>query len=298
MGFLDKLRGTENLSVTVVLEPPEVQPGGEVTVRFDVGGELDDKCRGVRVGIEGTARYLVKERERDVNDNVDTDEVWHSDELHAEEHHYPAQIGPGQATFTLPADAPPASADAVEWRAFARVDREKGADKVERVDLAVRHSAAGLPQARAPQVADDGLTLDDVPVAVRAGDALTGHLTVNLADDAKVTAVRIRLHRRRTYTAEIQNDHDVFGGDLVSTFVFSGNTGRIVKDDQVAEVDLAGKREFARGAAERLPFTIEVPVEPGPTTAHPHATVEWRLEAVLDRRMRNDLSVDTPLIVY
>jgi len=298
MGFLDKLRGTDELTLSVGLDPEEVEPGGEVTVRFDVGGTLDDKARGVRVGIEGTARYLVKERERDMNDNVDTDEVWHEDELHAEEHHYPAQLGPGQATFTLPADAPPASPDAVEWTAFARVDRERGADKVERVSLPVRHSAAGLPQERAPQRAEDGLTLDDVATAVRAGETLTGHLTVNLADDAKVTAVRIRLHRKCTYTAEIINDFDVFGGDLVATFIFSGNKGRITHDEQVAEVDLAGKREFARAAVERLPFSIDVPVEPGPTTAHAHATVEWRLEAVLDRRMRDDLSVTTPLIVY
>ena len=47
----------------------------------------------------------------------------------------PAQLGPGQATLTLPPSAPPSATDAVEWQAFARVDREKGMDKVERAQF-------------------------------------------------------------------------------------------------------------------------------------------------------------------
>ena len=298
MGFLDKLRGGGDITIGVTLDPPEVAPGGSVTVRFDIGGELDDKCRGVRVGIQGEGRYLVRERDRDPDGDIDTREVWRTIELHEEEHHYPAQIGPGQATFTLPPNAPPASPDAVEWTAFARVDRERGMDKVERSPVAVRQPPDRMPQARAEQISGDGLTLDDVPTAVRAGDTLSGHLTVNVAEDVKVTAARIRLHRKCTYVAETINDHDVFGGDLLTTFIFAGNTSRITRDEKVAEVDLSGKREFTAGTVEQVPFSIAVPETAGPTTAHPHATVEWRLEAVLDRRMRDDLAVDTPLIVY
>ena len=298
MGFLDKLRGGGDITLGVTLEPAEVAPGGQVTLRFDVGGELDDKCRGVRVGLRGEGRYLVKERDRDADGDVRTREVWHTIELHEEEHHYPAQVGPGQATFTLPPDAPPASADAVEWTAFARVDRERGMDKVERTPLAVRQPPDRMPQARAPRRTDDGLTIDGLPTAVREGETIGGHLTINLADDTKVTAVRIRLHRRCTYVAEAVNDYDVFRGDLLGTFIFAGNTSRITRDEKIAEADLAGKREFAAGAVEQVPFSIAVPPGHGPTTAHPHAQVEWRLEAVLDRRMRDDLAVDTPLIVY
>ena len=31
--------------------------------------------------------------------------------------------------------------------------------------------------------------------------------------------------------------------------------------------------------------------------AHPHAQVDWRLEAVLDRRLHDDLDVEVPLVV-
>jgi hypothetical protein len=298
MGFLDKLRGGGDTTLAIEINPGVVAPGGQVTVRFDVAGELDDKARGVRVGVRGEGKFLVRERDRDADGDVETREVWRSIQLHEEEHHYPAQLGPGQAVFTLPADAPPSSPNAVEWQAFARVDRERGLDKVERRDIAVRESPEHMPTARAPQQTDDGLTIDALPTAAREGETISGHLTVNLADETKVTAVRIRLHRRCTYVAEAIRDHSIFGNDLLGTFVFGSSTSRITRDEKVAEVDLSGKREFQAGAVEQVPFSIQVPAGPGPTTSHPHAQVEWRLEAVLDRRLRGDLSVDTPLIVY
>jgi hypothetical protein len=298
MGFLDRLRGGGDITISVSVDPPEPAPGQEVTVRFDVGGELDDKCRGVRVGITGTGHYLVEERDRDSNNNVRTREVSREVELHEEEHAYPAQVGPGQARLTLPPSAPPSCPEIVAWQAFARVDRERGMDKVERVDLNVRQSADRLPTSRTPSTTDDGLTLDDVPVAVRAGEQLNGTLTVNLPDDAKVTAVRIRVHRRVTYVASRIDDYDMFRGDLLSSFVFGGGQSHITRDEKVAEVDLAGKREFAPGQVERLPFTVAIPQGYGGTTGHPFAQVEWRVEAVLDRRMRDDLSVDVPVVVY
>jgi hypothetical protein len=267
-------------------------------LRFDVGGDLDDKCRGVRVGIIGTGKYLVEERSRDSNGNIQTREEWREVELHKEEHAYPAQIGPGQASLTLPPSAPPSSTDAVEWEIFARVDREKGLDKVERQALAVRPSADSLPTERVPPTSDDGLTLTDVPVAARAGEQLTGTLTVNLADDTKVTAVRIRLHRRCTYTAERNDSYNLWSGNTLNFFLLGGGHARITREDKVAEIDLAGKRDFQPGQVEQLPFTIAVPGGLGGTTGHPYAQVDWRVEAVLDRRMRGDLSVETPLVVY
>jgi hypothetical protein len=298
MGFLDRLRGGGSTTLAVSVDPAEAAPGAPVTLSFDVGGELDDKARGIRVGIKGTGRYKVEERERDSNGNLRTQQVWRTIDLHEEEHAYPAQIGPGQATLTLPPSAPPSAAQAVEWEAFARVDREHGMDKAESVALPVRQPVDQLPTERAPSTTDDGLTLDDVPVAVRAGDQLAGTLTVNLPDDAKVTAVRIRLHRRVTYVADMINDYNVFAGNTLGMFMFGGGTSRITDDEKVSEVDLAGKREFAPGQVERLPFTIAVPAGVGGTSGHPHAQVDWRVEAVLDRRLRGDLAVEIPVVVY
>ena len=302
MGFLDKLRGGSDNAITLDVQPQEAAPGTDVTVRFEVTGELDAKARAVRVTLEGTANYkanVTRTYGPTEDSNVSTVEEWQSYPLHKEERELPAQAGPGEVTFKLPPDALPSSAGAVTWTVSARIDRAGGMDKVVRQDLSVRHGAEGLPGQRAPQQQEDGLTLDDVPVAVRAGSPVSGNLTVNVDKDVKVTAARIRLYRKVTYTAAAQTDGSIFGAgpDGLSAVAFIGSNH--IKDElKVAEVDLAGKREFTAGSVERLPFTIDVPEDAGPTTAHSYARVEWRLEAVLDRRMRGDLAVETPLVVF
>ena len=199
--------------------------------------------------------------------------------------------------FTVPQSAPPASADAVRWVVKVQVDRERGRDKKEEVELSVRHGAEGLPTERAQQQTDDGLTLDGLPVAIRAGDTISGHLTVNVRKDVGVTAARIRLHRRVTYTAQPTHEGR-YWGDGASLVLFFGGSGNIVEERKHGEVDLAGKRDFSAGTIEQLPFSIQVPADAGPSSGHQYARVEWRVEAVLDRRMRDDLAVDTPLLVY
>ncbi len=64
---------------------------------------------------------------------------------------------------------------------------------------------------------------------------------------------------------------------------------RAVVQTDLAEVEVVGGKEFAAGATERLPFSIHVPDDAGPTVAVPHAVVEWRLQATVQRRMRRDL---------
>lgn len=296
MGFLDKLRGGGDITLGLAVDPVEVGPGGQVTARFDVGGELDDKCRGVRATLLGSASYKVKVTRTDSDGDRTTTEEWRSYELHKEEHHYPAEVGSKQATFTLPQNALPSSGGAVRWTVTVQVDRERGRDKKEEVELSVRHGAEGLPTERAPQQTDDGLTIDQVPVAVRAGDTISGHLTINVRKDVSVTAARIRLHRRVTYTAQPTHE-GAFWGDGGSLGFYIGSSD-IKDENKVGEVDIAGKRDFTAGTVEQVPFSIPVPAASGPTTAHQYARVEWRVEAVLDRRMRDDLAVATPIIVY
>ena len=157
MGFLDKLRGGGDITLSVDVDPLELGPGGEVTVRFDLGGELDDKCRGLRVALEGVANYKVKVRERDHDGDMTTTEEWRSYELHKEEHHYPAEVGPGQATFSVPPDKPPSSTGAVTWSVSAcgpteRLHGERGRF---RAGIAPHEAAQAVTKhARRPRTAD------------------------------------------------------------------------------------------------------------------------------------------------
>lgn len=295
MGLFNKLLGGGNATLTVMAEPAEVAPGGELNVRYDVGGELDEKDRGVRVGLAGSATYKVKMSRKNTEGNIVTTEEWQSYELHKEEQTFPAQAGPGQASFTVPTNVPPSSAGAVAWSVSARVDRERGKDAVESSPLRVRHHIESQPATRSSAPSNEGLTLEDVPAAVRAGETLTGTLSINVSDDVSVTAVRIRLHRKLAYTAEPQTDGTVYAGGGGSGVVPSN--GHITDDVQMMELDLSGKRDFTAGTIERFPFSLPVNAAAESTTSHTYASVDWRIEAVLDRRMRGDLSVEAPLVV-
>ena len=68
-------------------------------------------------------------------------------------------------------------------------------------------------------------------------------------------------------------------------------------DQLIAKVDVFGRHSFAAGTPEQAPFSIVVPGDAGPSSAYPHAQVDWRLEAVLDRRLRGDFDVSVPLVV-
>ena len=60
MGFLDRATGADEgtgVTVAVAVEPLEVVPGGQVVVRYELSGELDDKCTALMVGLAGAGYY-------------------------------------------------------------------------------------------------------------------------------------------------------------------------------------------------------------------------------------------------
>ncbi len=284
-------------SISFTVEPREVAPGGELVVRVDVGGDLDASARAVRVTLEGHANYQAKvTRSYGTEDDstTSTTEEWQSYSLHKDERELPAQSGSVDVAFRLPRNVPPSSSGAVTWTVSARIDRH-GKDPVARAEIVVRHGSDSVPTSRAPQQEDDGLTLD-LPVAVRAGDTLSGTLTVAVGKDITARAVLVRLYRKVTYTAAPMDAGTFYGGSTLSAFPFTGK-GLITSESMLAEAEVSGKRDFAGGSVDQLPFSVVVPASGGPTTAHAYARVEWRVEAVVDRRMRADYSVETPLAV-
>jgi hypothetical protein len=304
MGLLDGLTGNDKIKLTVSADPLEPGPGDEVKVRFDVAGELDPKCRSLVVGIKGYGAY--RENEQYYAENqLQYREVERALSLHSEEREYPIAIGSGEAVFVLPESAPPSSLNVVTWYASAKVNREMAADEAENVAISVRVPVDRMPTARMTQESEDGLVLEDVPVAVRAGDTLTGNLAVTVGKDLSVTAVRVRLHCDATQSSGgkgAPNREGVMGSvrggvGALSRLAPAGPSSSHESESKQAEVEVSGKREFSAGSTERIPFSIEVPADVGPTTEHDRGHVKWRLEAVLDRRLRGDLAVDMPLIV-
>lgn len=295
MGIIDRLQGRSGGQIQVFVEPLQAGPGTEMAVRLRVLDGLDGKARAVLAGVTCTGRYQVEERERDSNGNVVTRHVWRDVEVY--EHGRPVELRLGEQALQvfLPDHVQPTSGDIVSWEAWARIDRDNGIDVVERVPFEVRVPLERVPSTRQGDATDDGLTLRDIPTAVRQGDAVSGTLVVDVAEEVKARTVAVRLHRRVTFVAEAINDYDLYSGSLAASVLFD-HTSRITHDEQVAEVVLGGKAEFRPGQRQELPFTVVVPPA-GPTTSHRYAQVDWRLEAVLDRRMRDDKSVESPLIV-
>jgi len=123
---------------------------------------------------------------------------------------------------------------------------------------------------------------------------VSGTLTVEVAEDIKA-AVAIRLLRRCTYVADA--DSGPAGGELLIERVMAKGGSCVVHEEQVAIVELFPRRSFTAGPPEHATFSIAVPGDAGPSTLSPHAQVDWRLEAVLDRRLRADLDVLVPIVV-
>lgn len=295
MGIMDRLQGRSSGAIQVDVEPAAAGPGTEMVLRLSILDALDDKARAVRVGVTCTGRYQVEERERDADGNVETEQVWREVEVYAHEQTVERREGEQRVSIFLPDHVQPSSGDIVTWEAWARVDREKGLDVVERVPFRVRVPIERVPATRQGDATSDGLTLSGIPTAIRHGETLQGTLTIDVPEEVKARAVGVRLHRRVTFVAQAINDYDVYSGSLVSSLLFS-NESRITDDQQVAEFELGGKATYEPGRRQELTFAIEVPGA-GPTSSHPYAQVDWRLEAVLDRRLRGDTSVESPLIV-
>jgi hypothetical protein len=271
MGFLDRFKGGAKLAV--VAEPAEAFPGDEVRVRVTVEGEIDDKAEGARAGLRCVNHFLVREYDRQ---DDEWEEKWRALTLHDDAGDVPLQAGEHELVFTVPTGMPPSSKNAVSWTAWAGIDRRRGLDATASAEIAVRLPAPPDPPRDVPP-GEDGVAFEALPAAVRAGEQLEGTLVVTPADDIKTTGVRVGLRRTVTYVVD---------------------RSKVVRRDDVGEVEVAGGQELAAGQSQRFPFTVAVPADAGPTAQAPHAVVEWTVRGIVARRMRGDLEAAAPIVVH
>jgi hypothetical protein len=274
MGFLDRFKGKKP-TIAVVPEPMELVPGQQVRLRVTIGGEIDDKSKSAQAGIRCVNEYLTKEWDRQEDE---WDEVWRALTMHEDMADVPLQPGETELTFTLPEGLPPTSRQAVTWTAWAKIDRSGGFDAKGDRQLNVRLPAASAPsERRTVPATKDGVAFDDLPSAVRAGGTLDGTLSVTATEDVKCTAVKLRLRRTCRYK------HDNHKAER--------------REDPV-EVEIAPAQEFVGGQTRQFPFSVPVPPNVGPTAKAPHSTVEWTVTGIAARRMKFDLEVEAPIVVF
>lgn len=312
MGFLDRVGlGGEQVDLTIAVEPPQVLPGGDVTVRYEVTGELDDKCSALIVALEGTAFHRKNETTIDHDGRPHPHTVSAPYSLHVEPRQFAPALGPGQEVFTLPTWAPPSSADCVSWQAYVRMMRGFGTDEQQRVDVLVRLGGERVPTERAPQPGETGVVIEGAAVSVRPGDAVTGHVAITLAEDARAKDLTVSLERRVVTLAGAREDMHLLPDGPLAVSEFAPSLGNTIADfmdvgvDEIgawsprATVELSIDRDFSAGSLERFPFSLVVP-DSGPSTANTTGRVEWRVAARLDRKglFVSDCDGAIPLFVY
>ena len=274
MGFLDVFKG-KRPDISITADPAEPLPGGEVRIRVVVEGEIDKKARGGRAGIRCLNEYLT--REWDSRED-EWEQVWRSVSMHEDAQDLPLQAGEHEFTFRIPDALPPESAKAVSWWAWANIDREGGLDAKASVRMPVRLPAASAPsERRSLPPGKDGVGFEDLPASAGAGQPLEGVIVVTPAEDTKATAIKLKLTRHLRYRAD---NHE------------------IDRDEDLPEVEVAGPQELPAGQTQQFPFSVTLPPNPGPTAQAPHSTVEWSVTGIVARRMKLDLELRAPIVVY
>ena len=274
MGLLDRLTGKKP-TLTIAVDPPVAAPGDEVRVHVVLEGEIDDKAQAARAGVRCVNEYLVREYDRREHE---WEEKWRAVTLHEDFQDLPLAAGDHDFTFTIPQGLPPASDKAVSWWAWAQVERHRGIDANASERIAVRLPAEAAPGGRvAYGTGDGGISFSDMPASVAAGATIDGAFTVCPPDEIKATGIRVRLTRTRTYTAD-------------------GN--EIVKRDHYGPFEVSGGVELPAGQTQEFGFSIPVPPNAAPSAQAPHAVADWRVTAIIARRMRDDYEVSAPVVVH
>lgn len=263
------LFGGRKPTLSVTVEPDRIWPSQQVQVRVEVGGEVDDKVRGVAAGLRCVNRYAYEDRDSD----GDTHTRHSTQTVHEEALPLgsggPPPVGQHAVTLTLPANAPPSASGTVEWQAWARVDRP-GRDVNEEAPLGVlAWSPLSAQDAQTPlqTSADCAVGFEGLSSrSVRPGEQLTGTLVVTPSDDVKATEVRVELRATKT----------------------SHSRGRVEEKLQDAGVPLAAAIPLAAGQTQRWPFAIHVPPDAVPSLRTELTTIRWQLVGVVARRMRPD----------
>lgn len=309
MGFLDFLKGGgSDASVTLDVSQAELLPGGKLELKAVVEGELDDKVENLELGVRCVNKFTRIDRDRDGTRRVTVTDTVYEDIRPVTDG--PPSPGTHTLAVDLPADAVPSAEDAIEWEAVARIARRRGRDIGEEQPLTVllpadRHAAI---EQKPPVVHGAPVTVrfEELTRTVRVGEKVSGVLVVTAEEEMKAKETRINLAWRKTDSAEVYNwdgtDIAEIGGVRVSLehgggLAFYGG-GSTVKESAFVDNLRFDEIELPAGQDVRFPFTLSLPIGSAPTLAAPHTAIQWRVEAVLERRLKDDVEVGIELNVF
>jgi hypothetical protein len=101
MGILDRFKGG-TATVTAAAQSADIVPGGALDLSYEIGGELDYKCRAVSAGLTCIGTFITPERGRDANGHPIERDVRHEVKLHDEQQDLPLASDPGSRSSSCP----------------------------------------------------------------------------------------------------------------------------------------------------------------------------------------------------
>jgi hypothetical protein len=183
----------------------------------------------------------------------------------------------------IPAQAAPAGRGEIvhiDWLVKATLDRRMASDIEDRIDLPVFIGTTS----ETAQPIEGGISNEpDQAELVFAlpskewvmGETIGGRLRVCPTTEFDVTEIRVELVRRERVPRDLGNEHET-----------------------VIPVKVSDGTRLAPGQNLMLPFNIAIPAQGPATSSTPNSTLDWRLRAVLARRLRKDTVGEQEIIVY
>ncbi len=191
------------------------------------------------------------------------------------------------ASLTIPANAPPTVSGktaSITWELNAKLDIPKMRDIHEKRSLMVRSIPTAVavdekgwtsPSYSATDSADQcDLKLSVNTDIISAGQSLRGSLEAQVKEQFDVRKVRVELEVKEK----------------------AGNkSSAVIADSTVLD---GGPISFHGADFMQWQFQLKIPDTPLPSVSTSSTSVNWRIKGIMDRRMKQDISVEKGIQVY
>ena len=287
------IRKRNRSQILISFDPPvsRYSPGEAVRFSVDISLDQDLEVRGGTATLSG--HELFRFYEGGPADTADLSDdgpfPWDRKEFFAVSQDF---LGPTTLTqgdrhhfeleFALPETALPSFTGdvlGVQWQVSVKLDRPRAADV--NADAVLRVVAPVGELLRQPgdfgtsdRPDEAEMTLQLPGTTFRAGDTIEGAVQILPHEDFNA-GVRLELVRHEE-----------------ASEIAAGN------ERVVVSTELAGPTQFTPGIPLALAWKVAVPADSLPSIRTPGGSVEWTLRAILDRRLRKDVSVSHTLTIY
>ncbi len=253
-------------------------------VKVDLITDEEIKANAVRLEVICTEAYYVTETHRDsrghqvVRTVKRTNELSKIESILAESPLFSAGMQRRwDVSLDLPSNAVPTCARKVvdvKWLVKAVLDVPGRPDQVHELTLQVL-----APRAREITMLSSDKRFDDVvmnlqmPSAAAVGKKLSGKLTLSIKEKISLQGIRIEL-------------------------VCYEDAGSKTASEAVVRNEISNSLSFSPGETPTFDFSLQLPEDIPPTSHGSRSSLDWKVKAILDRKMKTDYSLEQEVYIY